>query len=60
MANTHADDVVARALEEVAKSRALRERMARDRERSFAKIPGRQSIYVLARRKPPVEDREKH
>lgn len=52
------EDVVARALEEVAKARALRERMTRAREEKFARIPVRQSVYVLARQKPtPAESK---
>jgi hypothetical protein len=50
------EDVVARALEEVAKARALRERMARAREEKFARIPARQSVDVLARQKPALAE----
>jgi hypothetical protein len=47
--STSSDEVIQRALAEVAASRALRERMAKRREENFSRIPTRQSVYVLSR-----------
>ncbi len=52
MTITSTNDVVANALAEVAKARAWRERAEAKRRRTFGVIPTRQSVYVLARRKP--------
>lgn len=48
MAMSRTDQVIAEALEEVARAKALRERALRDRQRNFGNIPVRQSVYVLA------------
>lgn len=52
MTTTSPNDVVANALAEVAKARAWRERAEAERRRTFGAIPTRQSVYVLARKKP--------
>ncbi len=52
MTATSSNDVVANALAEVAKARAWRERAEAERRRAFGTIPTRQSVYVLARKKP--------
>lgn len=49
------NDVVANALAEVAKARAWRERNEAQRRRTFGGIATRQSVYVLARKKPVEE-----
>ncbi len=51
MTTVSTNDVVAVALAEVAKARAWRERAEAERQRTFGAMPGRQSIYVLARLK---------
>ena len=49
MTDIGTDDVVAKALAEVAKARAWRERNEAERRRIFGAMPVRQSVYVLAR-----------
>ena len=50
------NDVVARALNEVAKMRAWREKAEADRRKTFGAMGTRQSVYVLARRKPSTRE----
>lgn len=56
MTNTSTNDVVANALAEVAKARAWRERNEAQRRRTFGGMATRQSVYVLARKKPIGEE----
>ena len=48
MSSTQSDDVVAKALAEVAKARAFRERTIELRQQSFSRIPQRTPVYVLS------------
>lgn len=50
------NDVVANALAEVAKAREWRERNEAQRRRTFGGMVTRQSVYVLARKKPEEEE----
>lgn len=52
MTATSTNDVVANALAEVAKARAWRERNEAQRRLAFSGMAARQSVYVLARKKP--------
>lgn len=59
MTATSSNDIVANALAEVAKARAWRERAEAERRRTFGAIPTRQSVYVLARKKPSESEPSK-
>ncbi|MDH4442389.1 MAG: hypothetical protein QE284_18645 [Rhizobium sp.] len=56
MTTTSTKDVVANALAEVAKARAWRERNEAERRRTFGSMATRQSVYLLARKKPEEEE----
>lgn len=51
MIETGVNDVVAKALAEVAKARAWREKAEAERRQTFGAMGVRQSVYVLARQK---------
>lgn len=52
MNETGTNDVVAKALAELAKMRAWREKVEAERQRTFGAMGMRQSVYVFARQKP--------
>ncbi|WP_157790664.1 hypothetical protein [Agrobacterium albertimagni] len=52
MCETGSNDVVAKALAEVAKMRAWREKVEAERRKTFGAMGTRQSVYALARQKP--------
>lgn len=52
MSETATNDVVEKALAEVAKMRAWREKVEAERRKTFGAMGTRQSVYVLGRMKP--------
>ncbi|MCZ8158948.1 MAG: hypothetical protein O9256_03560 [Rhizobiaceae bacterium] len=56
MTTTSTNDVVANALAEVAKARGWRERNEAQRRQTFSGMAVRQSVFVLARKKPEEKE----
>lgn len=56
MTTADTNDAVAKALAEVARARAWRERNEAERLRTFSGMAVRQSVYAIARRKSKEEE----
>ncbi|MGE8106625.1 hypothetical protein ACQKP1_23330 [Allorhizobium sp. NPDC080224] len=60
MSDAAKNDVVARALAEVAKMRAWREKAEAERRKTFGAMGTRQSVYVLARQNSSMKEVKPH